>query len=336
MAHVEKLRIEGVRRSLRVWRVGTAIAWLSSQIPKFGLFITSDLYRLLTCNTGWRAACCDRSTPDRVIRLMPKIEVRGRAFYYEEVGLRGEPLVFLSGLGGDHRAFNRPQRHFAAKYRALAFDFRDAGQSERSGPGYTTADLADDVAGWLRAIESPPAHVVGHSLGGLVAQELAISHRELVKGLVLASTHSGADAWRKSVIESWVLLKQKLSGGEFATAVLPWLVGAPFFRQADQIEGLIQFAERNPWPQDAEAFARQATAAIEHGTKNRLGAIAVPTLVLSGELDLLCPPRVAAELAERIPGASLVVVPGVGHMPHVEDQMRFRLEIERFLERGDA
>ena len=119
---------------------------------------------------------------------MQKIEVRGRSFFYEEVGRLGDPLVFLSGLGGDHRAFNRPQRYFAAKYRALAFDFRDAGESDRSRPGYTTTDLANDVADWLRAIKSPPAHVVGHSLGGLVAQELAIGHRDLVKSLVLAPT----------------------------------------------------------------------------------------------------------------------------------------------------
>src|SRR5580658_7838335 len=104
---------------------------------------------------------------------MPKIVVRDRSFYYEEMGQQGDPLVFLSGLGGDHRAFNRTQRHFATKFRTLSFDARDAGQSDRVDRPYTTADSADDVAGWLDAIGASPAHVVGQSLGGLAAQELA-------------------------------------------------------------------------------------------------------------------------------------------------------------------
>jgi pimeloyl-ACP methyl ester carboxylesterase len=267
---------------------------------------------------------------------MPKIVVRGHTFYYEEMGDHGEPLVFLSGLGGDHRAFNRPQRHFASRFRTLAFDARDSGQSDRFEHPYTISDMAADVAGWLDEIGAAPANVVGQSLGASVAQQLALRHPRLVKRLALVSAHAGADAWRKAVIESWVLLRRNLEIGAFTRGVLPWLVAPPFFAKAGQIEGLIQFAERNPWPQDPEAFARQAFAATEETSADGFGQIRVPCLVLSGELDLLSPPPKAAELAQRLPRARLVLLPGVGHMPHVEDQTRFRHEIERFLEEQSA
>ncbi len=266
---------------------------------------------------------------------MPKAHCNGQDLHYADIG-QGTPLVFLNGLAGDHLYWMGQVRAFSGRgqrvFRCLALDNRDAGQSSYATTPYTVADLAEDVAALLSSLDLPAAHVVGLSLGGMIAQELALRHPERVCSLFLVGTLAQADAWFTAMLGAFTLIRRQVADSSgFFEAVLPWLVSHRFFEVPERVEWLRALLRQNPHPQRIEGFFRQFEAIGRHNTLDRLSTLRCPVLVAAGEDDLIAPPRYARQISERIPQARLELLPGVGHAPPIEAPRPFNQLLAEFL-----
>ena len=267
---------------------------------------------------------------------MPTARCNGHDLHHADTG-QGVPLVFLNGLAGDHLYWMGQVRTFSGRgqhvFRCLALDNRDAGQSSYASEPYSVGDLAEDVACLLQGLDLPAAHVVGLSLGGMIAQELALRHPEQVRSLFLVGTLAKADDWFNAMLDAFSLIRRQVADSSaFFGAVLPWLVSHRFFDVPDRVEWLRALLQQNPHPQRIDGFFRQFAAIRQHDTLERLPAIRCPVLVAVGEDDQIAPPRYSRQLAERLPHARLELLPGVGHAPPIEGPRPFNQLLGDFLQ----
>ena len=245
---------------------------------------------------------------------MPKIRVGDLEMWYLEAGA-GEPLLLIMGFGGDHLAWGFQFGAFAERYRVIAFDNRGAGQTEAPDAPYTTRLMAEDARGLLDALGIDRAHVLGVSMGGMIAQELVLNHPERVRSLHLACTTARPDPYLHALSAAWREVRTRLSREAALRTIALWLFAPGTYNErGDFVEMLLQNALANPYPQSLTGFLRQSEAIEGHDALERLGAIQCPTLVSVADEDILVPPRFSRELNERIPGSSLRTVAQAGHV----------------------
>src|SRR5262245_58894087 len=253
--------------------------------------------------------------------------------HYEETG-EGDPVLMINGLSAPAANWAFQTRALAPHFRVITFDNRGVGETESlPDPVYTMAQLADDAAGLLRFLKVPRAHIVGSSMGGTIAQELAIRHGQLVRSLVLACTWTDGDARFLRTIESWMALASRVPVEERLRHVLyPWVFSLGFLEKSESVETALQRALAYPHQTKPEGIERQGRGLLAwNGTRtSRLGALRVPTLVLVGKDDILTPPAFSRALARKIRGARLRVLPG-GHAFYVEEADVFNRTVIRFL-----
>jgi len=262
------------------------------------------------------------------------IESNGQQLYYEVHG-EGAPLVLIMGIGYDATLWGLQQvPELSKKFKVVVFDNRDVGRSSRATGPYTIADMADDVAGLMDGLQIKRAHVLGLSMGGMIAQEFALRHPDRLDKLILTGTGAAAGRAKFDPITIWNFVKQHDTEGlTFAAQQFVWLFSTDFLRNHQAVDQTLAMLGSNPNPVSPEAYSRQASAYVQHDALDRVGNIKAATLVITGERDRLTPPWIGRELADAIPGAKfrLVEGPGSSHVLPLERPEDFNKIVSSFL-----
>jgi len=246
---------------------------------------------------------------------MPSVDASGTELHYLRAG-EGEPLLLIQGMSATHLAWGRPfLDELERSFETIVFDNRGMGLSGEAALPFAIADLAVDAAGLLDALELETAHVVGISMGGMIAQELALAHPERIRTLTIGASYCGGPEGTLMAPEDLQMLGTAYASGVaeqvFRTM---WEINlSPDFRAEDsRFAAFTEMGSALPAPQPVVLQQMQACAA--HDTHARLGQIDLPTLVIHGDADRLLGYPNGQQIAARIPGARLETLEGVGHM----------------------
>jgi pimeloyl-ACP methyl ester carboxylesterase len=240
---------------------------------------------------------------------------------------KGDPLVMIMGFTAGRSGWARQTPFFRKCYRVITFDNRGAGKSDKPAGPYSTRMMADDTVRLMDLLGIEKAHILGMSMGGMIAQELAINYPQRVMKLVLASTYARRDETSGDAVEEARFLR--LTPEQRTTAMVGLAFNKPFYRFAfSLIAGVMtRFTKAS----DRAGTEGQSEACVRHDALERLSQITAPTLVIVGTEDRLIKPVSSDVIAARIPNTKLVRIEGGSHYFSFEMANVFNREVLSFL-----
>ncbi len=255
----------------------------------------------------------------------------GTRLYYERIG-SGPPLLLIMGTGLDHSTWDAQVDAYRNEFECIVFDNAGTGKSGRPDERLTVKSMAAETIGLLKGIGVERAHVSGVSLGSCIAQELTLSHPDMVASLQLHGTWARTDGYAARKFRAQIRLIQLLEMRDFYEINVLWFITPEFFdTHPDRVEAQIEAIVANA--PTRESLIEQYQANIEHYSLDRLPQITAPTLVTVGGFDVALPPMYSRETAEAIPGAEFVVADVGGHLYNVENPDEFNRVTLDFLRR---
>ncbi|HEY5287919.1 MAG TPA: alpha/beta hydrolase [Solirubrobacteraceae bacterium] len=242
---------------------------------------------------------------------------------YDRAG-DGPPLLLIMGMSGTKHHWGESLLELLRRdFDTIVYDHRDAGDSTRTGRGFTIVDLAGDAAGLLAALNIDSAHVMGISMGGMIAQELVLADPDRVRSLTLGCTYCGGEGSMLASEGVMRKLAEGMSSGERKVAIrASWEVNVSPAFAANEAAWARFLATGMSYGLPVEVIMRQMQAIAGHDTSARLPCVEVPTQVVHGTLDQLLPVHNGHMIAELIPGSRLEIYEDVGHMFFLEQPER--------------
>lgn len=247
---------------------------------------------------------------------MSTFKRNGFSTYYEDAG-SGEPVVFIGGLSSDLQVWRFQVPELSKTYRIVTFDNRGAGRTDAPDEPYTITQMAEDLDNLLDHLNIPSAHIIGWSMGGLIAQSLARANPRRIKQLLLLSTCIAPDGYLSAAISNWVNIRRSMPFEHVVRHVARMVYSPTLANNPKAYEAFIQVMLANPYRQTVHGFLRQADALLSYRAAVQPTPLSVATAVLVGEHDQLTPPYLSEQLVAAIPGAVMQLLPGA-HSGFVE------------------
>jgi 3-oxoadipate enol-lactonase len=263
---------------------------------------------------------------------VPTTSVNGIEIVYELEGDGEETIVLVNGLADTLETWAfQMDALLGAGYRVLRFDNRGVGRTSKPPGPYTTELFAQDTKALVDALGITDFHLLGVSMGGMIAQEYALANPTDLRSLTLACTYAAPGPFCSRMFSLWADMAPVMGVPAVMRDVLLWAFTVPFF--SEQPEVLKEFeAEMAAIDHPVEAYLAQLSSIQTHDTTERVGGIGVPTLVLAGEEDILIPVSLSRQLHAAIPGAEWATTPG-GHACLWETPDPFNAAVLDFLSR---
>ncbi len=257
---------------------------------------------------------------------MPKIRIRDIDIHYESAG-EGPSLVFIHGLGSSTRDWEKQVAFFSSRYRVVTFDCRGHGQSDKPRGPYSVPMFAEDAAGLIKSLGIAPAHIVGLSMGGMIAFQLAVSEPDLVKTMVIVN--SGPAMVLRSYKEKWMFFKRRLIARFLGMRMMGKFLAQILLPEPEQ-EPLRKILVSRWSENDRRAYLDSMKALFGWSVMDKVKAIRCPALIVAADQDYT-PVAAKEAYAALMPHAEVVVIHKSRHLTPIDQPIPFNEAVMAFL-----